>query len=311
MVKKRGLGRGLDALLGASATPVAINTDFDNTSTAQGGETTAASDTAKAESSDGTLRNLPVEFMQRGRYQPRRDMQPEALEELANSIRSQGIMQPIVVRPIEGGRYEIIAGERRWRASQLAGLDSVPALIRDVADEAAAAMALIENLQREDLNPMEEALAMVRLQKEFELTHAEIAQLVGKSRTTITNLLRLTGLREEVQRLLENGDIEMGHARALLGVAQEQQSAAASTVVSKGLSVRQTEALVRRLAEEQLQGKSTKSVALDPDIKQLQESLSERLGSPVSIQHSAKGRGTLTIKYTNLDELDGILNHIK
>ena len=158
---------------------------------------------------------------------------------------------------------------------------------------------------------MEEALAMVRLQKEFELTHAEIAQLVGKSRTTITNLLRLTGLREEVQKLLENGDIEMGHARALLGVAQEQQSAAASTVVSKGLSVRQTEALVRRLAEEKLQDKTKKPVALDPDIKQLQESLSERLGSPVSIQHTAKGRGTLTIKYTNLDELDGILNHIK
>ena len=310
MVKKRGLGRGLDALLGASATPVAINPEVGMADDA----TPSPNNTVEAESaavSDGTLRNLPVEFMQRGRYQPRRDMQPEALEELANSIRSQGIMQPIVVRPIEGGRYEIIAGERRWRASQLAGLDSVPALIRDVADEAAAAMALIENLQREDLNPMEEALAMVRLQKEFELTHAEIAQLVGKSRTTITNLLRLTGLREEVQKLLENGDIEMGHARALLGVAQEQQSAAASMVVSKGLSVRQTEALVRRLAEEKLQDKSKKPAALDPDIKQLQESLSERLGSPVSIQHSAKGRGTLTIKYTNLDELDGILNHIK
>ena len=307
MVKKRGLGRGLDALLGASATPVAINPEVGMADDA----TPSPNNTVEAESaavSDGTLRNLPIEFMQRGRYQPRRDMQPEALEELANSIRSQGIMQPIVVRPIEGGRYEIIAGERRWRASQLAGLDSVPALIRDVADEAAAAMA---NLQREDLNPMEEALAMVRLQKEFELTHAEIAQLVGKSRTTITNLLRLTGLREEVQKLLENGDIEMGHARALLGVAQEQQSAAASMVVSKGLSVRQTEALVRRLAEEKLQDKSKKPAALDPDIKQLQESLSERLGSPVSIQHSAKGRGTLTIKYTNLDELDGILNHIK
>jgi ParB family chromosome partitioning protein len=247
--------------------------------------------------------------MQRGRYQPRRDMQPEALEELANSIRSQGIMQPIVVRPIDGGRYEIIAGERRWRACQLAGLDTVPALIREVPDESAAAMALIENLQREDLNPMEEALAMVRLQKEFELTHAEIAQLVGKSRTTITNLLRLTGLREEVQTLLENGDIEMGHGRALLGLAQEEQSAAASTVVSRGLSVRQTEALVRRLVEEKTSSKPQKS--LDPDIKQLQESLSERLGSPVAIQHGAKGRGTLSIKYSSLDELDGILNHIK
>ncbi|MFT4918342.1 MAG: ParB family chromosome partitioning protein [Zhongshania aliphaticivorans] len=305
MVKKRGLGRGLDALLGEAATPVSIQPKQNNDEQ----PANAAVDTDTPIALDGSLRNVPIEFMQRGRYQPRRDMQPEALEELANSIRSQGIMQPIVVRPIDGGRYEIIAGERRWRACQLAGLDTVPALIREVPDESAAAMALIENLQREDLNPMEEALAMVRLQKEFELTHAEIAQLVGKSRTTITNLLRLTGLREEVQTLLENGDIEMGHGRALLGLAQEEQSAAASTVVSRGLSVRQTEALVRRLVEEKTSSKPQKS--LDPDIKQLQESLSERLGSPVAIQHGAKGRGTLSIKYSSLDELDGILNHIK
>ncbi|WP_373096650.1 ParB/RepB/Spo0J family partition protein [Zhongshania sp.] len=305
MVKKRGLGRGLDALLGEASTPVAIQPQQNDVQTSD----IATADEAKTVQLDGSLRNLPIEFMQRGRYQPRRDMQPEALEELASSIRSQGIMQPIVVRPIEGGRYEIIAGERRWRACQLAGLDTVPALIREVPDESAAAMALIENLQREDLNPMEEALAMVRLQKEFELTHAEIAQLVGKSRTTITNLLRLTGLREEVQTLLENGDIEMGHGRALLGLPQEEQSAAASMVVSRGLSVRQTEALVRRLVEEKGSSKPQKS--LDPDIKQLQESLSERLGSPVAIQHSAKGRGTVSIKYSSLDELDGILNHIK
>ena len=305
MVKKRGLGRGLDALLGEAATPVSIQPKQNNDEQ----PANAAVDTDTPIALDGSLRNVPIEFMQRGRYQPRRDMQPEALEELANSIRSQGIMQPIVVRPIDGGRYEIIAGERRWRACQLAGLDTVPALIREVPDESAAAMALIENLQREDLNPMEEALAMVRLQKEFELTHAEIAQLVGKSRTTITNLLRLTGLREEVQTLLENGDIEMGHGRALLGLAQEEQSAAASTVVSRGLSVRQPEALVRRLVEEKTSSKPQKS--LDPDIKQLQESLSERLGSPVAIQHGAKGRGTLSIKYSSLDELDGILNHIK
>ena len=305
MVKKRGLGRGLDALLGEAATPVSIQPKQNNDEQ----PANAAVDTDTPIALDGSLRNVPIEFMQRGRYQPRRDMQPEALEELANSIRSQGIMEPIVVRPIDGGRYEIIAGERRWRACQLAGLDTVPALIREVPDESAAAMALIENLQREDLNPMEEALAMVRLQKEFELTHAEIAQLVGKSRTTITNLLRLTGLREEVQTLLENGDIEMGHGRALLGLAQEEQSAAASTVVSRGLSVRQTEALVRRLVEEKTSSKPQKS--LDPDIKQLQESLSERLGSPVAIQHGAKGRGTLSIKYSSLDELDGILNHIK
>jgi ParB family chromosome partitioning protein len=307
MVKKRGLGRGLDALLGASATPVSINPSTKPVLASSSQDAIDAN--VEHSNPDGALKNLPVEFMQRGRYQPRRDMQPEALEELANSIRSQGIMQPIVVRPIANGRYEIIAGERRWRASQLAGLETVPALIRDVPDEAAAAMALIENLQREDLNPMEEALAMVRLQKEFELTHAEIAQLVGKSRTTITNLLRLTGLREEVQKLLENGDIEMGHGRALLGLAQEQQSAAASTVVSRGLSVRQTEALVRRMVDESSQQKP--KAALDPDIKNLQNSLSEKLGSPVSIQHSAKGRGTLSIKYSSLNELDGILNHIK
>jgi ParB family chromosome partitioning protein len=307
MVKKRGLGRGLDALLGASATPVSINSSTEPVLASRSQD--GIHDNEEHFNPDGALKNLPVEFMQRGRYQPRRDMQAEALEELANSIRSQGIMQPIVVRPIANGRYEIIAGERRWRACQLAGLETVPALIRNVPDEAAAAMALIENLQREDLNPMEEALAMVRLQKEFELTHAEIAQLVGKSRTTITNLLRLTGLREEVQKLLENGDIEMGHGRALLGLAQEQQSAAASTVVSRGLSVRQTEALVRRMVDESSQQKP--EAALDPDIKHLQNSLSEKLGSPVSIQHSAKGRGTLSIKYSSLDELDGILNHIK
>src|SRR5690606_32409846 len=186
----------------------------------------------------------------RGKYQPRRDMNPEALEELANSIRAQGVMQPIVVRPIGPERYEIIAGERRWRATQLAGLDKVPALVREIPDEAAIAMALIENIQREDLNPMEEAIALARLQSEFELTHQQIADAVGKSRVTVTNLLRLMSLREEVQRMLEHGDLEMGHGRALLGLPPEQQAAAATTVVSKGLSVRQTEAMVRRMLEE-------------------------------------------------------------
>ncbi|MDX1505635.1 MAG: ParB/RepB/Spo0J family partition protein, partial [Spongiibacter sp.] len=247
MVKKRGLGRGLDALLGASADPVAI---AEPRSPVDVGDKSAAQTAADAPSLDGQLRNLPIEFLQRGKYQPRREMPAEGLEELAESIRSQGIMQPIVVRAVAENRYEIIAGERRWRASQLAGLEAVPALIREVPDEAAAAMALIENLQREDLNPMEEAMALVRLQKEFELTHAEIAGLVGKSRTTITNLLRLTGLREEVQKLLENGDIEMGHGRALLGLPAEEQSAAADTVVSRGLSVRQTEALVRKMLDD-------------------------------------------------------------
>lgn len=302
MAKKRGLGRGLDALLGATAEPVAV---------ADSSPASEPAATAQSEPVDGELKNLPIEFLQRGRYQPRREMPPEGLEELANSIRSQGIMQPIVVRGVGQDRYEIIAGERRWRASQLAGLDTVPALIRDVPDEAAAAMALIENLQREDLNPMEEAQALLRLQKEFELTHAEIAGLVGKSRTTITNLLRLTGLRDDVQTLLENGDIEMGHGRALLGLPLEQQSSAAAMVVSRGLSVRQTEALVRKLVDEAKQGNKSAPAKLDPDIKQLQDKLSETIGSPVQIQHGAKGKGKVTISYSSLDELDGILAHIK
>ena len=306
MAKKRGLGRGLDALLGASAEPVAIADTATSVEPASATTSAAVSDAAV----DGELKNLPIEYLQRGKYQPRREMPAEGLEELAESIRSQGIMQPIVVRPIADNRYEIIAGERRWRASQLAGLESVPALIREVPDEAAAAMALIENLQREDLNPMEEALALVRLQQEFELTHAEIAGLVGKSRTTITNLLRLTGLRDDVQTLLENGDIEMGHGRALLGLPAEQQSSAAATVVSRGLSVRQTEALVRRLVDE-AKSPAKSSPRIDPDIKQLQDSLSEKLGSPVQIQHGAKGRGKLTIKYSSLDELDRTLSHMK
>jgi len=285
MAKKRGLGRGLDALLGATAEPVAV---------ADSSPASEPAATVQSESVDGELKNLPIEFLQRGRYQPRREMPPEGLEELANSIRSQGIMQPIVVRGVGQDRYEIIAGERRWRASQLAGLDTVPALIRDVPDEAAAAMALIENLQ-----------------KEFELTHAEIAGLVGKSRTTITNLLRLTGLREDVQTLLENGDIEMGHGRALLGLPLEQQSSAAAMVVSRGLSVRQTEALVRKLVDEAKQGNKSAPAKLDPDIKQLQDKLSETIGSPVQIQHGAKGKGKVTISYSSLDELDGILAHIK
>ncbi|MBD2857610.1 ParB/RepB/Spo0J family partition protein [Spongiibacter sp. KMU-158] len=312
MVKKRGLGRGLDALLGASAAPVAVapQTELTSTPSSLAAAPTHSEGDDKGPT-DGSLRNLPIEFLQRGKYQPRRDMQQQGLEELAESIRSQGIMQPIVVRQVSADRYEIIAGERRWRASQLAGLDTVPTLIREVPDETAAAMALIENLQREDLNPMEESLAMVRLQKEFELTHAEIASLVGKSRSTITNLMRLTALREDVQKLLENGDIEMGHARCLLGLPLEQQSAAAASVVSRGLSVRQTEAMVRRMLEEDKSTANAVPAKLDPDIKQLQDRLSDTLGAAVQIQHSAKGKGKLTINYSSLDELDGILNHIK
>lgn len=314
--KKRGLGRGLDALLGSNpsannqpAQEVSINPPAENTEIAPESVPQESVSTNSQNKNDG-LKHLPVDLIQRGKYQPRRDMHPEALEELAESIKAQGLMQPIVVRPISAEKYEIIAGERRWRATQIAGLDTIPALIKDVPDESAVAMALIENIQREDLNPMEEALALARLQKEFELTHQEIAEAVGKSRATVTNLLRLISLREDVQRMLEHGDLEMGHARALLGLPIEQQTAAATTVVTKSLSVRQTEAMVRRLLAEQGSPKAA-STRLDPDIKKLQDDLSEKLGASVQLQHTAKGKGKLVIKYGSLDELEGVLNHIK
>ncbi len=300
--KKRGLGRGLDALLGGAG----------NTKPTDVAEPTqAAVEPTTAAPSDGDLRKLPVDLIQRGKYQPRRDMQPEALEELAESIKAQGVMQPIVVRPISADKYEIIAGERRWRATQLAGLDTIPAVVRQVSDEAAIAMALIENIQREDLNAMEEALALSRLQQEFDLTHQEVAEAVGKSRATVSNLLRLMTLREDVQRMLEHGDLEMGHAKALLGLPAEHQSSAANTVASKGLSVRQTEALVRSKLAELDSPKAKKKQAIDPDIQKLQDQLSEKVGVPVTIDHSAKGKGKLVLKYNSLNELDGILNHIK
>lgn len=298
-VKKRGLGRGLDALLGAGRVEQGA------------GENTAVTDTEQGAAAEGTLmKQLPVDLIQRGQYQPRRDMDQESLRELADSITAQGVMQPIVVRPISDQKFEIIAGERRWRATQLAGLDVIPAIVRDVSDQAAIAMALIENIQREDLNPIEEAASLQRLQKEFDLTQQEVATAVGKSRSTVANLLRLMTLQEDVRRLVEHGDMEMGHARALLGLEGVNQSAAARTVVGKGLSVRQTEALVRNLLA------ATKAPApdngkLDPNIRHLQDDLSQRLGAKVSIQHSAKGRGKLVLSYNSLDELDGILSHIK
>lgn len=257
---------------------------------------------------DGDLRHIPLDLIQRGKYQPRTDMHEEALEELAASIRVQGVMQPIVVRPISDTRYEIIAGERRWRATQIAGLDKIPAIIKPVSDEAAIAMSLIENIQRENLNPMEEALALKRLQDEFRLTQQEVADAVGKSRVTVANLLRLIGLNPDVRVMLEHGDLEMGHARALLSLPDQQQSEAARTVVGKGLSVRQTEALARRLMDES--GKKPVQ-AVSPDIRHLEESLSEKLGARVMIQHTAKGAGKVTLKYNSLDELDGILAHIR
>ncbi len=293
-VKKRGLGRGLDALLGAAASRPASPGVAD----------------AMPAGEDRILRQLPVDLIQRGKYQPRKDIDPESLQELADSIKAQGVMQPIVVRPISDHRYEIIAGERRWRAAQLAGLDEIPALVRDVADKAAIAMSLIENIQREDLNPIEEAAALLRLQQEFELTQQEVADAVGKSRSTVANLLRLMSLQADVRRLVEHGDLEMGHARALLGLDATRQSQAARSVVARGLSVRQTEALVRHLLERKDAAPATPR-SIDPNIRQLQDDLSRRLGTRVEIRHGAGGKGKLVLAYNSLDELDGILSHIK
>lgn len=294
--RKRGLGRGLDALLGASNAPAS-----------SAGAETEAEDPAVAD--DRLLREIPVDLIQRGKYQPRRDIEPESLQELADSITAQGVMQPIVVRPVSDRKFEIIAGERRWRATQLAGLDRIPAVVRDVPDEAAIAMALIENIQREDLNPIEEAAALQRLLQEFSLTQQEVATAVGKSRSTVTNLLRLMTLQEDVRRLVEHGDLEMGHARALLALEGNEQSQAARGVVGKGLSVRQTEAMVRNLLARKDQPAPQRQI--DPNIRQLQDDLSARLGARVQIQHSAKGKGKLVLAYNSLDELDGILSHIK
>lgn len=296
--KKRGLGRGLDALLGTGKALTASD------------ESSATDLTETSANENGPLRELPVDLVQRGKYQPRRDMEPESLRELADSILAQGVMQPIVVRPISNEKYEIIAGERRWRATQLAGLDVIPAIIRDVSDQAAIAMALIENIQREDLNPIEEAASLQRLQREFDLTQQEVATAVGKSRSTVANLLRLMTLQDDVRRLVEHGDLEMGHARALLGLEGSSQSVAARTVVGKGLTVRQTEALVRKLLAE-AGSKPEAAKTLDPNIRHLQDDLSQRLGASVLIQHSATGRGKLVLSYNTLDELDGILSHIK
>lgn len=287
--KKRGLGRGLDALLG--------------------GTTVTALQEEAAQADSRELQYLPLDLIQRGKYQPRRDMDATALEELAQSIKVQGVLQPIVVRPIGEGRFEIVAGERRWRACQQAGLDKIPAMVRELPDEAAIAMALIENIQREDLNPIDEAVALQRLQQEFQLTQQQVAEAVGKSRVTITNLLRLIGLPEEIKTLLSHGDLEMGHARALLGLPAEQQVEGARHVVARGLTVRQTEALVRQW----LSGKEKPVVEAktDPDISRLEQRLAERLGSPVQIKHGQKGKGQLVIRYNSLDELQGVLAHIR
>lgn len=298
--KRKGLGRGLDALLGAGAKQSSDLSDAPVINSAN-------MPVAEAGPKDGRLLDLPVEFLQRGKYQPRRDMHEESLQELAESIKAQGVMQPIVVRPISADRYEIIAGERRWRAAQLAGLDTIASVIRDVSDEAAIAMALIENIQREDLNPVEEAVALKRLQDEFELTHQQVAEAVGKSRAAVSNILRLLNLCVDVRTMLERGDIEMGHARCLLALEADQQRVLARHIVAKGLSVRQAETLVRNALEAK---KPNPQKTVSADIEKLEEGLSEKIGVPVSVQHSAKGSGKLVLKYNNLDELDGILNHL-
>ncbi|KTC35555.1 chromosome partitioning protein ParB [Pseudomonas sp. ABAC21] len=270
-VKKRGLGRGLDALLS--------------------GPTVTSLEEQAVQADERELQHLPLDLIQRGKYQPRRDMDPQALEELANSIKAH------------------IAGERRWRASQQAGKDTIPAMVRDVPDETAIAMALIENIQREDLNPIEEAIALQRLQQEFQLTQQQVAEAVGKSRVTVSNLLRLIALPEVIKTMLSHGDLEMGHARALLGLPENQQVEGARHVVARGLTVRQTEALVRQW----LSGKpaAVETPKADPDIARLEQRLAERLGSAVQIRHGKKGKGQLVIGYNSLDELQGVLAHIR
>ncbi|AJY48537.1 MULTISPECIES: ParB/RepB/Spo0J family partition protein [Halomonadaceae] len=309
MTRKPALGRGLDALIGAGARR------RDSLELAGSGTPLELSDAARSavasDVAEDRLERLPLGQLTRGKYQPRRDIQPEALEELADSIRAQGVMQPIVVRPIGVDRYEIIAGERRWRAAQLAELDVIPAVIREVSDEVALALALIENIQRENLNAIEEAMALKRLGEEFELTQQQIADAVGKSRTQVANLLRLLALDPEVQTLLERGDLDMGHARALLTLNSTQQRQVAHEVVNNDMTVRATEALVKKVQTSQTPIKTSSRQSKQPDVAKLETHLGELLGAPVSIDHGQKGKGKLTIRYTSLEELDGILNHIK
>ncbi|MBZ9613262.1 ParB/RepB/Spo0J family partition protein [Rheinheimera maricola] len=284
-VKKRGLGRGLDALLTSNRT----------------------SNSSATNHSSSELQLLAVEFLTPGKYQPRKDMSQEALEDLASSIRAQGIIQPIVVRPLAKDKFEIIAGERRWRASQLAQLAEVPCIVKDVPDEAAVAIALIENIQREDLNAMEEAVALDRLLTEFALTHQQVADAVGKSRASVTNLLRLNQLNDDVKLLLEHGDIEMGHARALLALKDNEQSDAGRLVAAKQMTVRETENLVRRILEPK---PAVVEKPRDPDVISLEQRLSERFAAPVQISYNIKGKGKLEISYSSLDELDGIIGKL-
>lgn len=284
MVKKPGLGRGLDVLLSSAR------------------KSTPPED-------EVVLQKLPVEQIQPGTYQPRSQMNPQALQELADSIKAQGLVQPVVVRRLTLGGYELIAGERRWRAAQLAGLTTIPAVIREIPDQAAAAMSLIENIQREDLNSLEEALALRRLIDEFGLTHQQTAEAVGRSRAAVTNLLRLLELSPEVKQLLEQRLLEMGHARALLSLTQEEvQFKLAQKVVQRQLSVRETERLVKNLLEGT---PPPKPAMISVDIQRLEQQLADQLGAKVEIRYNKRGRGKMVIEYNNLDELDGILSHIR
>ncbi len=289
--RKKRLGRGLDALLSKPVLTEALD-------------------------SEDVLRQIPLELLQRGEYQPRSDMRQDTLEDLANSIESQGVVQPIVARRIDSKgrtqRYEIIAGERRWRAAQMAGLSDIPAIIRDVSDKSAIAMAIIENIQRENLNPLEEARALERLIKEFDLTHEEAAKAVGRSRASVSNLLRLQDLSAKVKPLLEDRQLEMGHARALLSITDAtQQFDAARQVIRKSLSVRETERLVKRMLEGKPKSSAKKTAGANGDIRRLEIEVSEKLGAKVRLDHTQSGAGKIVISYNSLDELDGILQHIK
>jgi ParB family chromosome partitioning protein len=283
MIRPKGLGRGLDALL-------------------------AGGDDAQARES---LQTLAIDRLRPGKYQPRTRMDEASLDELAQSIREHGIMQPVLVRPVEGGRFEIIAGERRWRAAQRAGLKEVPALVKAVPDQSALALALIENIQREDLNPLEQANGLARLIDEFGLTHDAVAKAVGRSRSAVTNLLRLRELAKPVQEYLMAGTLDMGHARALLGLSAGAQTAAAARVVAQGLSVRDTERLAHRLAHPGKARLTRGRPAADPDVARLAEELSERLGAKVAIEPARGGRGRVVISYSSLDELDGLLARLR
>ena len=283
--KLKGLGRGLDALLGG--------------------------DMMDAPAPAGAPSALPLSQLQAGKYQPRTRMDEGALNELAASIKTQGIMQPVLVRPVAGGRYEIIAGERRFRAAQLAGLEEIPVLVRDVDDQAAAAMALIENIQREDLNPLEEAQGIARLISDFDFTHEQAASAVGRSRSAVSNLLRLVNLAQPVQTMLMAGDIDMGHARALLSVDNASQIALANHVVSKRLSVRETEKLVTRALEEQASTTQARVKEKSGDIVRLEEELSDKLATPVVFKMGTKGRGQVIIDFADLDILEGLLARLR